>query len=180
MLGFGQAHGGPGLAAVQAFVDPVAEPDMAAADVLARADPDGFGRFGIDRQAADGIRPLPVEYRRPGRSGVLRLPDAARARGHIPDGMIFGVNSHVADASGHDGRSDGPKFQPGEKLRSQEELWRFGLAFKRDLRRGGKRRVPLQRRQSRVSAAMIAISVRRLMNASDGKYQGACGAVKLA
>ena len=115
VLGLGEAHVGPGLAAVQALVDAVAEADMASADVLARAHPDGLGIRRVEGDAADRVRRLGVEDRRPGRAGVFGLPDAAGADRDIPR-VPLRVDDDVADPAGHDGRADVAEGQAREEL----------------------------------------------------------------
>src|SRR5205823_1748508 len=56
----------PALAAVERLVHAVAVADGALAVLLAGTDPDRVGVFRIERDVADGIRPLIVEHRRPG------------------------------------------------------------------------------------------------------------------
>ena len=106
VLGLAQTHVRPRLAAVQALVDAVADADVAAADVLTRADPDRVRVGRVERDAADRVGGLAVEDRRPRRAGVLRLPHAARADGHVPDVALLRVDGDVADAARHDGRPD--------------------------------------------------------------------------
>ncbi len=125
MLGLFQTHIRPGLSAVEAFIDAVAVSDVTAADVFARPDPDDLGIDGVQRQAADGIRRLAVEDRRPGRPGVFRFPDAARTDGHIPGRFSFGVDDDVADPAGHDCRPDVAEGQAGEKP-GREKAGLFG------------------------------------------------------
>ena len=78
----------PARAAVTAPVDTVAEADVPAAHVLSRADPDDVGIRGVDRHAADRVRRLPVEERRPGGASVHRLPDPAGADRHVPRARV--------------------------------------------------------------------------------------------
>ena len=127
VLGLGEAHVRPGLAAVEALVDAVAETDVAAADVLARAHPDGLGIRRVEGDAADRIGRLGVEDGRPGRAGVLGLPDAARADRDVPGVPLLGMNGDVADAAGHDGRADVAEGEAGEEL-GGEARRRRGLA----------------------------------------------------
>ena len=133
VLGLREPHVRPGLAAVEALVDAVAEADVTAADVLARPDPDRFRIGRIDGDAADGIRPLAIEDRRPGRAGVLGLPYAARADGDVPGVPPQGMDGDVADAAGHDGRSDAAEGEPREELRREPRRGRRfgrGLSFR--------------------------------------------------
>src|SRR5262249_31639420 len=70
----------PGLAAVVGAINAVAVADAALAVVLAGADPDDVGVLRVEDDAADRVRALVVEDRRPGGAGVGGLPDAAGGR----------------------------------------------------------------------------------------------------
>ena len=122
VLGLREPHVRPGLAAVRAPVDAVAEADVAPADVLARAHPDGLRVRRVERDAADRVRRLGVEHRRPGRAGVLRLPDAARADRDVPGVPLQGVDDDVADPSRHDGWADVAEGEPREELGVEARL----------------------------------------------------------
>ncbi len=143
VLGLGEAHVRPGLAAVRAPIDAVAEADVTPADVLARAHPDVLGIGRVEGEAADRVRGLRVEDGRPGRAGVLRLPDAARAHGHVPGGPLQGMDGDVADPSRHDGRADVAEGEPREELRVEARSGRgrrFGARLRGGLTCGGRRR----------------------------------------
>src|SRR5207253_7121363 len=66
VLGFGEADVLPRLAAVVGAVDAVAIADATLAVVLAAADPDGLGVFGVEGDGADGVGALAVEEGVPG------------------------------------------------------------------------------------------------------------------
>ena len=106
----------PARARVAAAVDAVAEADVPAADVLARAHPDDVGVRGIDRHAADRVRGLLVEERRPGGAGVHRLPHATGAHRHVPGARVRRVDRDVGDAPGHERGADGAELQAVERL----------------------------------------------------------------
>ena len=116
MLGVLEADVLPGLAAVDRPVDAVAVGDAALAVVLAGADPDRERVLRVERDAADRVRALAVEDRRPGRARVGRLPDAARGDRDVPDRVVPRVDGDVADAPGGHRRPDAAEREPGEGL----------------------------------------------------------------
>src|SRR5262245_27004776 len=77
VFGFFQADLAEAASAVFGLVDSVAIADAALAVALARSYPHHRRVFRIERYRANRIRTVIVEDRRPGGSGVNRLPDAA-------------------------------------------------------------------------------------------------------
>jgi hypothetical protein len=114
VLGVLQPQVFPGGAAVEAPVNAVAVAHVAAADVLAGADPNGVAVVWVDGDGADRVRTLTVEDRRPGRPAVFGLPDTAAAHRHVPDAAIDRIDRDVGDPAGHQRRSDLAPFEPGE------------------------------------------------------------------
>ena len=94
----------PGLAAVVALVDAVAVADAALAVVLAGADPDDVRVLRVEGDAADGVRTLAVEDRRPGGAGVGRLPHAAGGHRDEVMGAVARVDREADDAAGREPR----------------------------------------------------------------------------
>jgi hypothetical protein len=127
MLGVFEPQLLPVLTTVEAAVDAVAVADVPAADVFPRTDPDRLGTVGIDRHATDGVGHLLVEDRRPGRTGVGRLPHTAAADGNVPAALIFRVHRDVGDPAGHQGGAESAKLEPFERLGLQTRIIRrFG------------------------------------------------------
>ena len=109
VLGGLEAHVLPALPAVLAPVDAVAVADAPLRVVLARAHPDHVGVPRVDRDAADRVRPLAVEDRRPGRAAVVGPPHAAGGDRQEPPLLVGGVDRDVDDAAGGDGGADTPQ-----------------------------------------------------------------------
>ncbi len=109
--GFVEAHMGPGLAGVGRLVDAVAHH-------VAIADGPGFAGPGPDdvvirareRERADGLHGLGIEYRDEAAAAIGRLPDAARRRAGIVNGGVAGDRHHGGDAVA-DGRSQKAEAQ---------------------------------------------------------------------
>ena len=118
----------PRLPAVGALVNAVAVADAALAVVLARADPEHTRVLGVHRDAADRIRALVVEHRRPGGAGVGGLPDAARSDGDEKPRAIARINGKANDATRGHGRPDQPRLErtDRERLRILLLLGRVG------------------------------------------------------
>ena len=114
VLGVLQAHHLEVPAAVDGLVDPVAVGDAALAVVLAGAHPQHLRIAGIESQTTDGVGPLPVEDGRVGDAPVGRLPDAARAHGHVVLGGIVRVDGEVAHAARREGRAQQAEPEGGE------------------------------------------------------------------
>ncbi len=83
-----QADPGKTRPAINRLVEPVAVPDAPLAVVFASADPDHQVIAGIDGDAADRVRPVTVEDRRPGGSGIRGFPYPA-GRGRDVPGAAF-------------------------------------------------------------------------------------------
>ena len=115
VLGSLQPHVAPGPAAVFALVDAVAVGDAALIVVLAGAHPDDRRILGIDRDVADRIRAVVVEYRRPGGAVVVGQPDAARGFGDQVMIGIVGEHRDLRDAAGDECRADVARAQAGER-----------------------------------------------------------------
>ena len=109
-----QAHVVPRRAAIEAAIHAGAPGHMAAADRLAGADPHRFGTVGVDGDAADRIRLLMLEDRRPCRACVGGLPHAARTDRHVPGRRSVWVHGHIGDAAAHQGRADAAEAEPAK------------------------------------------------------------------
>jgi len=116
MPGLAEALVGPGPAAVDGLVNAVAERDRVPAGRLPRPDPDDVRiRLG-DGEVADRNGRLLVEHGHPGRSGVLRLPDAARTDGRVDDPGPGFDRLDVGRPSAGQGRADRSPGERPEKL----------------------------------------------------------------
>ena len=116
VLGVLKTHSGPGCAAIETLIYTVSVAYVSATDVLAGTDPNDVGLARVDRDAADGVGALGVEYGRPRRPCVFGFPHATAADSDIPITSVLGVNSDVGDAPGHERRPDVPQFQPCERF----------------------------------------------------------------
>ena len=139
VLGLLEAELLEALAAVAAPVHAVAVPDVPTTDVLTRTDPEDVGVAGVERQAADRVRPLPVEDRLPGRAGVGRLPHTARARRDVPGVRSLRIDDDVRDATRHQCGTDAAELQTAEELGVEARLFSFVIGRCRGVLRRGRR-----------------------------------------
>ena len=49
------------------------------------------------------------------------------ARGHVPHAPVRGIDGHVGDAPGHEGRADAAQFEGGEEVLVDGGGWGLGL-----------------------------------------------------
>ena len=107
-LRIGQAHIGPGVAAVGGLVDAVADGDRVAGPGLPRADPVGVGMAGVEGDRPDGLHRRLVEHRREGGAAVPGLPHAARGRADEQGGPAVRLrpSGDGGDPPGHGGGAD--------------------------------------------------------------------------
>ena len=108
-----QAHVFPGFSTIKAFIYAVAETHVATADVLTGPHPHGIGVIGIKSNAADGIRSLIVENRRPGGACIFGFPYAPGTHGNVPRTPVIGMDGDIADTSRHQRWTDVPELQTG-------------------------------------------------------------------
>jgi hypothetical protein len=115
-LGLVEAVVLPGLAAVDGFVDAVADGHGVARIAFTRADPDDVGTGLEDRHRADRGRRLVVEDRREREPAVDRLPHPARRRADVDDVGIRLDDVDRRDAAGHRRGPDGAGLHAGQEL----------------------------------------------------------------
>ena len=112
VLGLLEAHVRPALAAVEAAVDAVAVADVAAADVLAGADPDDV-RGRSDRSSRSRSSTSPGRRRSASRScrrwSVFQTPPEPDR--HVPGALVVGIDGDVGDAARHQRRSDAAQLE---------------------------------------------------------------------
>ncbi len=113
-LGFVEAHVRPCVAAVERFVDAVADARTVAGIALARANPDDGRILLIDCDRADSRDRLAVEDRLERRAAVHGLPDAADGDADINNVGIGSNGLDIGDAAAHAGRTDAAGFHAGE------------------------------------------------------------------
>ena len=132
VLGFLQPGVGPARAAVVGAIDPVAEGHRALAVVFAGADPDGVEIGRIQGQAADGVRALGVEDRRPGGAVVDGFPQPARGGADIDGLGPIGLDREIGDPAGVVGRTDEAERETRQRRIGHERrgfIFGFGLRF---------------------------------------------------
>src|SRR5579859_241724 len=117
VLGLLQAHVRPAFAAIFRAIDAIAITDAALAVALAASHPHHAGIFRIEHYRADGIAAFTIEYRGPGDSVVLGLPDTARGSRDVIMRVIFRINGNGQHASGDHGRADETQLQSLEGAR---------------------------------------------------------------
>src|SRR5207237_68863 len=108
VLGVLEAHVRPGLAAVGAPVDAVAEPDTPLGLVLAGAKPDDVRVLRVEGDAPDRVRPVVIEDGAPGGAAVGRLPQPAGGAGSAASAVAAGLRSRW-------GEPRRPRQKPGFK-----------------------------------------------------------------
>ena len=89
---------------------------MTAADVFSCSNPYDVWIIWIDRDASDGIGGLIIKDSGPCRSGIHCFPNIPGSHGHIPNTLVLGMNSNIADPSRHECRADISEFQSTERL----------------------------------------------------------------
>ena len=85
VVGVLEAEVAPGLAAVERFVDAVAEANAVAGVGLAGAEPDDVGVMRVDGDIADGDSGLVIEDGGPGGAGVGGFEEAAGRGGDVDE-----------------------------------------------------------------------------------------------
>ena len=109
-----QAQVLPGLAGVQAAVDPVSVAHGALGVVLPAAHPDDVGVPGIHGHTADGVGALLVEDGVPGGATVHGLPEAPAGHAHVPGVVLARVHGDVPHPARGNGGPQGAERQGGQ------------------------------------------------------------------
>ena len=116
-LAVGQADPGPGLAAIDRFIDAIADRDRVAGPAFAGPDPHHFGIARVDRDIADRLHRLAVEYWAEAHPAIFGLPDPA-GRGADKQGSLaigFAARGERRDPARHLGRTDVADAKPGNR-----------------------------------------------------------------